>query len=131
MDRPLLEVRELEVIYDKAILAVRDVTLAVGAGEIVAILGANGAGKSTTLKAISGVLAAERGERTRGSIAFNGLSTAKAGTADLVRQGLVHVLEGRPLLPAPYDRGESGAHLRVFPEAARQTETSSRVRVRR
>jgi branched-chain amino acid transport system ATP-binding protein len=99
MDRPLLEVRELEVIYDKAILAVRDVTLAVGAGEIVAILGANGAGKSTTLKAISGVLAAERGERTRGSIAFNGLSTAKAGTADLVRQGLVHVLEGRHCFP--------------------------------
>jgi branched-chain amino acid transport system ATP-binding protein len=95
MTAPLLDVRDLEVIYDRAILAVRDVTLAVAPGEIVAVLGANGAGKSTTLKAISAVLAAERGERRRGTISFDGRSTAKASTADLVEKGLVHVLEGR------------------------------------
>jgi branched-chain amino acid transport system ATP-binding protein len=99
MDGPLLDVRDLEVIYDKAILAVRDVTLSVGRGEIVAVLGANGAGKSTTLKAISGVLAGERGERTRGTISFDGASTAKSATAELVRKGLVHVLEGRHCFP--------------------------------
>jgi branched-chain amino acid transport system ATP-binding protein len=96
---PLLDVRDLEVVYDKAILAVRDVTLSVAAGEIVALLGANGAGKSTTLKAISGVLVAERGERTHGSIAFDGVSSANATAADLVERGLVHVLEGRHCFP--------------------------------
>ncbi len=99
MAAPLLDVRDLEVVYDKAILAVRDVTLSVAAGEIVALLGANGAGKSTTLKAISGVLVAERGERTHGSIAFDGVSSAKATAADLVERGLVHVLEGRHCFP--------------------------------
>ncbi len=99
MAAPLLDVRDLEVVYDKAILAVRDVTLSVAAGEIVALLGANGAGKSTTLKAISGVLVAERGERTHGSIAFDGVSSANATAADLVERGLVHVLEGRHCFP--------------------------------
>jgi branched-chain amino acid transport system ATP-binding protein len=99
MPGPLLEVRDLEVIYDKAILAVREVTLSVASGEIVALLGANGAGKSTTLKAISGVVAAERGERTQGGIWFDGRSTTRVPTADLVAGGLVHVLEGRHCFP--------------------------------
>lgn len=99
MAAPLLDVRDLEILYDKAILAARDVTLSVAAGEIVALLGANGAGKSTTLKAISGVLVAECGERTNGTIAFDGVSTAKAGAADLVERGVVHVLEGRHCFP--------------------------------
>jgi branched-chain amino acid transport system ATP-binding protein len=99
MAHPLLSVREIELIYDKAILAVRDVTLSVEAGEIVALLGANGAGKSTTLKAISGVLRAERGERKRGEITYDGASTAHSDAADLVARGLVHVLEGRHCFP--------------------------------
>jgi branched-chain amino acid transport system ATP-binding protein len=99
MQQRLLDVRDLEVTYDKAITAVHSVTLSVETGEIVALLGANGAGKSTTLKAISGVLAAERGERTRGEISYDGISTAKSGPADLVETGLAHVLEGRHCFP--------------------------------
>ncbi len=99
MAPPLLDVRDLEILYSKAILAVRDVTLSVAPGEIVALLGANGAGKSSTLKAISGVLVAERGERTKGTIVFDGVSTAKARASDLVERGVAHVLEGRHCFP--------------------------------
>ena len=96
---PLLQVRDIEVIYDGAILAVAGVSLSVPRGGIVALLGANGAGKSTTLKAISGLVRAERAEVSRGSIEFLGHDTAGVDPSHRVRQGMVHVLEGRHVFP--------------------------------
>ncbi|CAI8850066.1 ABC transporter ATP-binding protein [Pseudomonas chlororaphis] len=95
----LLQVRDIEVIYDGAILAVAGVSLGVPEGGIVALLGANGAGKSTTLKAISGLLRAERAEVSQGSIAFLGQDSAGVDPSQRVRQGMVHVLEGRHVFP--------------------------------
>ena len=70
--RPILDVNNIEVIYDHVILVLKGVSLDVPKGGIVALLGANGAGKTTTLKAISNLLHAERGEVTKGSIIFDG-----------------------------------------------------------
>lgn len=92
---PLLGVQDIEVIYDGAILAVAGVSLRVGQGDIVALLGANGAGKSTTLKAISGLLQADRARVSRGHILFQGQDTAGIAANRLAAQGIVHVLEGR------------------------------------
>src|SRR5215213_5796812 len=69
---PLLAVRNVEVVYDEVILVLRGLSLEVPRGAVVALLGANGAGKSTTLKAISGLLKSENGEVTRGEIIFDG-----------------------------------------------------------
>lgn len=91
----LLQVNDIEVIYDGAILAVAGVSLTVPKGGIVALLGANGAGKSTTLKAISGLVRAERAEVSRGTIEFLGRDTAGVDPSARVREGMVHVLEGR------------------------------------
>lgn len=91
----LLSVDDIEVIYDGAILAVSGVSLQVGQGDIVALLGANGAGKSTTLKAISGLLQADRARVSRGTVRFQGQDTAGVAANRLARQGIVHVLEGR------------------------------------
>ncbi|PPA03183.1 ABC transporter ATP-binding protein [Pseudomonas sp. MWU12-2312b] len=91
----LLRVNDIEVIYDGAILAVAGVSLTVPKGGIVALLGANGAGKSTTLKAISGLVRAERAQVSRGNIEFLGRDTAGVDPSLRVRQGMVHVLEGR------------------------------------
>lgn len=91
----LLTVNDIEVIYDGAILAVAGVSLHVPKGAIVALLGANGAGKSTTLKAISGLVRAERAEVSRGVIEYAGQDLAGIDPSQRVRQGMVHVLEGR------------------------------------
>lgn len=91
----LLTVNDIEVIYDGAILAVAGVSLNVPKGAIVALLGANGAGKSTTLKAISGLVRAERAEVSRGVIEYAGVDLAGIDPSQRVRQGMVHVLEGR------------------------------------
>ena len=91
----VLEVNNIEVIYNKVVQALRGLSLVVPRGQIVALLGSNGAGKSTTLKAISGLLALEDGELKSGSISFNGQSTAQLAPQQLVRQGLSHVMEGR------------------------------------
>lgn len=91
----LLRVDDIEVIYDGAILAVAGVSLSVPKGAIVALLGANGAGKSTTLKAISGLVRAERAEVSRGLIEYAGQDLAGIDPSLRVRQGMVHVLEGR------------------------------------
>lgn len=91
----LLSVDDIEVIYEDAILAVSGVSLEVPPTGIVALLGANGAGKSTTLKAISGLLQADRARITHGSIRFRGRSTGGVPANRLVRDGIVHVLEGR------------------------------------
>ena len=99
MTRPapdlVLEVNNIEVIYNKVVQALRGLSLVVPRGEIVALLGSNGAGKSTTLKAISGLLALENGALASGSIAFNGRPVAQLAPQQLVRRGLSHVMEGR------------------------------------
>jgi len=92
---PLLAVNNVEVIYDHVILVLKGVSLAVPAGGIVALLGANGAGKSTTLKAISGLLRTERGEVTKGSIEFLGAPIRRRDPSDVVRLGIVQIMEGR------------------------------------
>lgn len=91
----LLTVEDIDVVYGSAILAARGVSLHVGRGEIVALLGANGAGKSSVLRAVSNLLHAKRGRRSRGTISFDGQSTTGQPTSRLVSSGLVQVLEGR------------------------------------
>ena len=93
--QPYLSVNNIEVIYDHVILVLKGVSLEVAEGRIVALLGANGAGKSTTLKAISNLLAAERGDVTKGSIEFKGKRVDKLTANQLVRMGVCQVMEGR------------------------------------
>lgn len=93
----MLELRNLQVLYDRAIEAVRDVSLNVPQGSMVALLGSNGAGKSTILKAISGILDQENGEIVAGSVQFEGVSLAGASPSDIVRRGIIQVPEGRAL----------------------------------
>jgi len=92
---PLLAVNSVEVIYDHVILVLKGVSLAVPKGRIVALLGANGAGKTTTLKAISNLLRAERGDVTKGSIDFDGHRVDRLTPNELVRRGVIQVMEGR------------------------------------
>lgn len=94
----MLELNNVEVLYSDVILAVKGVTLSVPQGRCVALLGANGAGKSTTLKSISNVLMTEDGKVTVGSIAFQGERIEGRDPADIVRRGIVHVMEGRRVL---------------------------------
>jgi branched-chain amino acid transport system ATP-binding protein len=96
----LLTITAVEAVYNHAIVALHDVSLTLRPREILALLGANGAGKTTTLKAISNLLPAERGAITRGDIRFNGIDVQRAKPSDLVRQGLVQVLEGRHCFPS-------------------------------
>ena len=92
---PILAVNNIEVVYDHVILVLKGVSLTVPRGGIVALLGANGAGKTTTLKAISNLLRAERGEVTKGSVAFDGERVDRLSPTELVRRGCIQVLEGR------------------------------------
>ncbi len=92
---PILALNNVEVVYDKVFLAIKGVSLEIEEGETVALLGANGAGKSTTLKTISGLLAPERGAITRGTVTFRDAEIAGLGAPQRVERGLVHVLEGR------------------------------------
>lgn len=116
---PILRVNNIEVIYDHVILVLKGVSLAVPKGGIVALLGANGAGKTTTLKAISNLLRAERGEVTKGTIDYIGRSIQNLTPNDLVKMGVVQVMEGRHcfghltveenLLTGAYTRGDGAA----------------------
>jgi len=92
---PYLSVNNIEVIYDHVILVLKGVSLEVPEGGIVALLGANGAGKSTTLKSISNLLRAERGDVTKGTIEFRGARVDRLTTNQLVRMGVCQVMEGR------------------------------------
>src|SRR5499427_7347842 len=94
-ERALLSVNNIEVIYNRVILVLKGVSLEVPKGGIVALLGANGAGKTTTLKAISNLLRAERGEVTKGTITYEGGRVDRLTPNDLVRRGVVQVMEGR------------------------------------
>ena len=94
----LLSVRNVEVVYDEVILVLRGLSLDVPRGAVVALLGANGAGKSTTLKAISGLLKSEDGEVTRGEIHFDGARIDGTDPDRIVRRGLFQVMEGRRIV---------------------------------
>ena len=113
----LLRVNNIEVVYEHVILVLKGVSLEVPEGGLVALLGANGAGKSTTLKAISNLLRAERGEVTKGVIEFLGERIDRMDAAEVVRRGIVQVMEGRrkfehltvedDLLTGAYSRGDT------------------------
>ena len=92
---PLLNVNNIEVIYDHVILVLKGVSLQLQKGGITALLGANGAGKTTTLKAISNLLRAERGEVTKGSIEVMGERVDQMTPNELVKRGVIQVMEGR------------------------------------
>ena len=121
---PMLVVNGIEVIYNHVILVLKGVSLSVPEGGIVAILGGNGAGKTTTLRAVSNLLKGERGEVTKGSIDYRGERIEALSPAELVKRGVVQVMEGRHcfahltieenLLTGAYtrsDRGEIAANL--------------------
>ncbi|WP_170411022.1 ABC transporter ATP-binding protein [Ruegeria atlantica] len=91
----LLEVNNIEVIYNHVILVLKGVSLTVPKGGITALLGGNGAGKTTTLKAVSNLLHSERGEVTKGTIEYRGTSVHESDPADLVEKGVIQVMEGR------------------------------------
>ena len=119
---PLLSVKNIEVIYDHVILVLRGVSLEVPQGKIVALLGGNGAGKSTTLKSISTLLASERGDITKGSIEFKGKRTDALSPGDMVQMGMVQVMEGRHCFAhlSVEDNLLTGAYTRVISGAAVQ-----------
>ncbi|QTL04640.1 ABC transporter ATP-binding protein [Aquabacter sp. L1I39] len=95
MTDAILEVTNIEVVYNKAVQVLRGLSLRVERGSVVALLGSNGAGKSTTLKAISNLLDLEDGAVTAGTITFDGRNVAGLSPHGLVRKGLFHVMEGR------------------------------------
>jgi branched-chain amino acid transport system ATP-binding protein len=91
----MLKLNNVEVVYDRTVLVLRGVSFEVPKGQIVALLGSNGAGKSTTLKTISGILKPERGEVTAGTIEFNGVRIDHREPAEIVKMGIAQVMEGR------------------------------------
>jgi branched-chain amino acid transport system ATP-binding protein len=95
---PLLAVRNVEVVYDEVILVLRGLSLKVPQGSVVALLGANGAGKSTALKAVSGLLKAEDGKVTRGEIVFDGRRIDGIDPDRIVRRGIFQEMEGRRII---------------------------------
>jgi len=117
-----LSINNIEVIYDHVILVLKGVSLQVPKGKIVALLGANGAGKSTTLKAISNLLHAERGDVTKGSVEYKGERIDQLTPNELVKRGVIQVMEGRHcfghlsieenLLTGAYTRSISRAELK-------------------
>lgn len=94
----MLKVNNIEVTYHGVILVLRGVSLEVGDGKIISLLGANGAGKSTTLKAISGLLKTEVGRVSRGTIQFDGQSIEQADPEEIAKMGVIQVMEGRRIL---------------------------------
>ncbi len=94
-DRPVLAVRNAEVVYDDVALVLRGVSLEVGRGEVVALLGANGAGKTTLLRAITGLLGVHRGKITKGTIELDGRAITGHSAPAIVKAGVAQVMEGR------------------------------------
>lgn len=117
----LLDVNNIEVIYNHVILVLKGVSLTVPKGGITALLGGNGAGKTTTLKAISNLLKSERGEVTKGTITYRGERVQDLMPSDLVKKGVIQVMEGRHcfehltveenLLTGAYTRGSSRSEI--------------------
>ena len=118
----LLDISNIEVIYNHVILVLKGVSLSVPKGGITALLGGNGAGKTTTLKAISNLLHSERGEVTKGAIRYRGEKIADLMPADLVKKGVIQVMEGRHcfehltieenLMTGAYTRRDGGAKVK-------------------
>ena len=94
-EAPILSIKNIEVVYSRVISALHGVSIDVQKGEIVSLLGANGSGKTTTCKAVSRLLEAERGEVSKGSIEYNGEDISNFTPYDMVKAGVVQVLEGR------------------------------------
>ncbi|MBI9077261.1 MAG: ABC transporter ATP-binding protein [Desulfatibacillum sp.] len=111
---PILKISNIEVKYHEVILVLKGVSIEVPQGSIVALLGANGAGKSTTLKAISGLLKTEDGKVTDGSIEFEGERIHTHGAANIARKGIIQVIEGRRVFEhlTVEENLKVGAHLR-------------------
>ena len=109
---PLLAVNNIEVIYNEVALVLRGLSLQVESGAITALLGANGAGKSTALKAISGLLKSEEGAITRGEILYDGVRIDGMRPDDIVRRGVFQVMEGRRIIQdmTVLDNLRLGAH---------------------
>ena len=91
----MLKIKNIEVVYNEVVLVIKGLSLEVNEGEIVSLLGANGAGKSTTLKSISGLLKTEDGETTKGSILFDGYDITRVNPSEIVKKGIFQVMEGR------------------------------------
>ena len=92
---PVVELDNVEIVYNRHFLAVQGVSMEAQKGDIVALMGPNGAGKSTILKMISGIGLTERGEVSRGSVRYKGEDTTNADTNTMVNKGVTHILEGR------------------------------------
>ena len=121
----LLVLNNVEVIYDDVILVLRGLSLAVPEGKIVALLGSNGAGKSTTLKAVSGLLPSERGEVTDGSISFGGQDITRMDAANRVGLGMSLCMEGRHVFEhlTIAENLVAGAYTRSGKESAEDLDT--------
>jgi len=94
-ESPVVELDNVEIVYDRHFLAVQGISMAAEEGDIVALLGPNGAGKSTVLKMISGIGRTERGEVARGSVRYDGEDVTNSGANEMVDRGVTHILEGR------------------------------------
>src|SRR5439155_27225086 len=116
----LLNVNGIEVIYNHVILVLKGGSLQVPEGRIVALLGGNGAGKTTALRAVSNLLAGERGEVTKGSIELRGERIEALSTSDMVDRGVVQVMEGRHCFGhlTIEDNLMTGAYTRRYGKAA-------------
>ncbi len=123
--RPLLELNNVEVIYDDVILVLKGLSLQVREGQIVALLGSNGAGKSTTLKAISGLLVPEDGEVTDGSIQYDGMAIHNRDPALIVRRGIFQVMEGRRIFEH-LNVEENLRAGRLYPRAGQRNQCEAR-----
>jgi len=122
---PLLVAKNLEVRYQGSILVLKNVSLSVGKGEIVALLGSNGAGKSTTLKAISSLIQSEEGRVTEGTITFAGERIENDDPVRTVRRGVVQVMEGRRAL----EHMTVEQNLRVASAVTRMSKAESRAKM--
>lgn len=118
----MLEVRNLEVVYNDVILVLRGVSFSVPDGNIVALLGANGAGKTTVLRAISGLLGVHNGEVTKGEVTLNDERIDNADAASIVKRGVVQVLEGRRIFAelSVDDNLRAGGYTNVHRESSDQ-----------
>ncbi|GIK62339.1 MAG: ABC transporter ATP-binding protein [Chloroflexota bacterium] len=122
MTDPLLSLNNIEVIYNRVILVLKGLSIKVDEGKIVALLGANGAGKSTTLKAISGLLKPENGAVTDGSIVYKGQNIHNSDAAAIVRKGIFQVMEGRRIFEhlTVEENLRAGAYIQRNPMEARR-----------
>jgi branched-chain amino acid transport system ATP-binding protein len=123
----MLTLNNVEVVYDRSILVLHGVSFDVPQGQIVALLGSNGAGKSTTLKTISGILRPERGEVTAGNVSLDGVRIDHREPGDIVKRGIAQVMEGRRtfgLLTAE-ENLIAGAHTRRSANSSSKPHSSS------